>query len=353
MVKGKKVDSPKPRSVEPHAVAVLIDAINATHQGLGALAAISYIAAKARQTAMVIGPPGTGKSAVARWLEKTLPEAYLRGDLTMAGLRKYCDELSNSEAAIVIDDLGECNSEWNRAQTCIAISALVYGHDMIKDTHQIKVEILNYFGSGWIGCQPAILAEVVKHPSFHANLRDKSLRYYHLVRPVVANFGPIAVPAEWGMPLNDMLPIEDFPPEWDALMTIGRIEWSYARAQEHMEALLKACAALDGRYSVDATDYAVLLPLVRPMTVEQHIIEKEGFDSAATLNQNLLCLLAEFASYPAVTYEIIGGDYGIRPRKVQSILEDMNQWYYKVQNSPVVLVPTEDLKAVLEDAGIR
>jgi hypothetical protein len=89
------------------------------------------------------------------------------------------------------------------------------------------------------------------------------------------------------------------------------------------------------------------------MTVESQIIEKAGFDSGATLNQNLLCLLAEFASYPQVTYDIIGSDYGIRPRKVQSILEDMHDWYYKTGNNPVQLVATELLNEVLREAGLR
>jgi len=271
----------------------------------------------------------------------------------MAGLRKYSEELSKSEASIIIDDLGECNSEWNRAQTCIAISALVYGHNMIKDTHQIKVEITDYYGAGWLGLQPAILAEVVKHPSFHANLRDKSLRYYHLQRPTVANFQPIGLEIDWGLPFGDILDDIEETERWDALVRLGRIEWSYSRAIEHIGGLLKACAALDGRYSTGQSDSEILIPLLLPLTVEQHVIEKQGFDSAASLNQNLLCLLAEFASYPAVTYEIIGADYGIRPRKVQSILEDMHEWYYKAQNNPVVLMPTDALKYILEEAGLR
>ena len=353
MPASKKANQPKPDGIEVHKIEEVKQEVNASHPGLGNLAAISMIAAKARQTLMVIGPPGTGKSAVAHWLEGALPEAYVRGDLTMAGLRKYCEELSDSEAAIVIDDLGECNSEWNRAQTCIAISALVYGHNMVKDTHQIKVEILDYYGSGWIGLQPAILAEVVKHPSFHANLRDKSLRYYHLQRPVVANFGPIEVQPSWGLEFNDVVPIEAYSDDYETLMQIARIEWSNARAQEHVGSLLRAAAALDNRYAVDQSDYDLLLSLVKPMTIEEHLIEKQGFDSAASLNQNLLCLLAEFASYPEVTYEIIGSDYGIRPRKVQSILEDMHEWYYKVGQDPVTLKATENLEALLVEAGLR
>ena len=353
MPKNTKTERTGADAVHAHAVQKTLEEVNASHPGLGNLAAISLIAAKACQTMMIIGPPGTGKSAVSRWLGEALPEAYVRGDLTMAALRKYNEELSDSKAAIVIDDLGECNSEWNRAQTCIAVSALVYGHEIVKDTHQIKVEILNFYGSGWIGLQPAILAEVVKHPSFHANLRDKSLRYYHLQRPVVANFGPIEVQPDWGQPLEEVVPLEDYLDGWDTLIRIARIEWSTARAQEHIGNLLRAAAALDGRYGVDQTDYDLLLKLLRPMTIEEHLIEKQGFDSAATLNQNLLCLLVEFASYPQVTYEIIGADYGIRPRKVQSILEDMHQWYYKTQNDPVVLAPTEELKSVLVEAGIR
>lgn len=342
-----------PNGYTDHAIYQLRASVDYTHPGLGALAAISAVAAKARQCLLVIGPPGTGKSAVSHWLGEELPEAYVRGDITMAALRKFNDELSNSEAAIIIDDLGECNSEWNRAQTCIAISALCYGHDMVKDTHQTKVEILNFYGSGWIGLQPSVMAEVVKHPSFHSNLRDKSLRYYHLQRPLDPNYSPIPAKIDWGVPLNDVVPIAEHPAAWEPLMEVGRIEWSYARAREHLERALRALAALDNRYSVQDADYYILSELTHTMTIERHVVEKQGFDSQATLHQNLLCLLAEFATYPVVTYDIIGSDYGIRPRKVQSILEDMHEWYYKVGENPVQLRMSELLRAVLEEAGIR
>lgn len=348
-----KATNARTNEVEPHVIEALRNTIDLTHPGLGALAAISVVAAKARQCLMVIGPPGTGKSAVARWLGGALPDAYVRGDLTMAALRKFNDELSNASPCIIIEDLGEANSEWNRAQTCIGISALCYGHNMVKDTTQIKVEILNFYGSGWIGLQPSIMAEVVKHPSFHANLRDKSLRYYHLQRPLTPNFKDIAADVEWGESIDEVLDIEEHAPEWETLVNLGRVQWSYARAQEHTSTLLRALAALDGRYSVEQEDYVLLLSLLLPMTVEQHIIEKQGFDSQATLHQNLLCLLSEFASYPVVTYEIIGSDYGIRWRKVQSILEDMHEYYAKVQTNPVVLMPTDLLMGILKEAGFR
>lgn len=339
--------------VDQHAIRELITAVNRTHPGLGALAAITMVAAKARKCTLIVGPPGTGKSAVVRWLGRTLPEAYIRGDLTMAALRKYTDELTNSKAAILVDDIGACNSDWNRIQTCVSLAELVYGHEMVKDTHQIKVEILDFYGAAVLGVQPNVLSEVVKHPSWHSNLADKSMRYYHLQRPLAPSREEINVECDWGEDFDDVLDWDGDSNLWSDLMDIGLEQWSYARAIEHLGDLAKAIAALCGRYTVEEQDLAVLLDLIRPMTVEMNAVQKLGFGSEATLNQNLIYLLAEFASYPIVTYEIIGNDYHLRPRQVQRILEDMHDWYYKVNQNPVKLIPTELLREVLQRAGVR
>jgi len=338
---------------EVHPLQILANQIDQTHRGLGALAVIGVITAKALKCLMIVGPPGTGKSAVVEWLGKNLPEAYVRGDLTMAAMRKYNQELSNSEACILVDDIGACNSDWNRIQTCVALAELCYSHEMIKDTHQIKVEITNYQGSAIMGIQPNVLAEIVRHTSWHSNLADKSLRYYHLIRPTTPTRAKIRQELDWGVDFQDVLEYNGDSPLWDELLELGLEQWSTARAHEHLHDMVRACAALRESYTVEDGDIALLLKLIRPMSIEMEAVVKAGFGSEATLNQNLIYLLTEFASYPIVTYDTIGTDYKMRPTQVRHILEGMQEWYEKISNNPVILRPTERLKEILEHAGIR
>lgn len=336
-----------------HAIATLRRDVDSTHPGLGALAAVSVIAAKAQKCLLVIAPSGTGKSAVVEWLERVLPNAFRRGEITMAGVRKFQHELCDSDANVLIEDLGEAGGDYHRASVAILMTALCYGHQMIRDTHQISVNIQNFNGSCFMGVQPGVLESLVKDLAWHSNIRDKSLRYYHLQRPTAPNFTPIRAGIEWGESHDDVLPVEHFPAEWAELESIGRVQWSYARAQEHMLHLLQACALLDGRYAVNQSDYDVLLPLLRQMVIEREALERDGLDAQARLNRNLLLMLVEFASYPLLTYDIVCSDYQMRPRKLQAVLENMQEWYYKVQNSPVVLVPSDALKELLKEAGLR
>lgn len=338
---------------DEHPVLALAAAVDSTHPGLGNLAAISVVAAKSRECLMVVGFAGTGKSVIARWLVESLPDASLRNDLTMVRLASFNEELSDSEQCLVVEDMGECNNDWTRTQTAVGLSALTYSHQMTKDTAKCKVRIENFFGSCWLGVQPAILKEIVVDNTWQANLKDKSLRYYHLQRPLTPNFDEIKVPIEWGEPLDNVLAYDDDSPAHQELVRVGRVQWSFARASQHIGHLLKGCAALRGSYSVDESDVECLYVLLRPMVIEREIISKSGFDSGTKLDNNLLALLTEFATYPALTYDIIASDYGMRPRQVLGVLEHMWEWYYKVGDNPPTLAASDQLKSLLQEAGIR
>jgi len=340
-------------AAEVHPLKSTIDGINKTHPGLGNLAAISLIAAKACKTIFVIGPPGTGKSVVINWLGRVLPESYVRGDLTMAALRKFNEELSNSQAVILIDDIGACSSDWNRVQTALALIELTYSHTMIKDTHQIKVSITGFEGAAVLGVQPNVLAELVKHTSWHSNMADKSMRYYHLIRPTHPTRDRIDQPVSWGVDFAHVLEHDGTADRWPELISAGLEQWSHARSWEHCHDLARATAALRDSYNVEPIDIDLLLELMRPMSVEMESIVKHGFGSEAFLNQNLIYLLTEFASYPTITYETFAVDYKMRPTQVRTILEGMLDWYQKIGNNPITLQPTDRLRDVLERAGIR
>jgi hypothetical protein len=339
--------------VMAHKVTDLIHAVESTHKGLGRLAGMTLVASKARQCMITVSPPGCGKSTVGAWLETVHPEAYTKQSVTRSSLKTYETLFNDFQGCVIFDDLGAVDTEWSRNQTLVTMAELVYGHFINKDSHQLHIDIENFQGSAILNIQPNVLKEVVEHPSWNSNLADKSLRYYHLKRAVTPNAGPIEAKVEWGGDIDQIEAYEGESKLWQTILSIGQEQWTRPRAMEHCAALLKAVTALGGKGYSDEEDIQILLDLMRPMTVEMEMIERQGFGSKATLNDNLLYMMVEFATYNPVTYEDIGRDYHMKPHKVQIVLSHMIDWFHKTGTNPVKLQPTQQMTELLKKAGAR
>lgn len=336
-----------------HAIRTLIEEINLTHPGLGALAAVSLIAAKARKCLLAVAPSGIGKSTVANWLADTLPDVAQIGGVTIAGLMDVQKDLSDSEKVMIMDDMGEAGGDYHREQIFVLLTALCYSHAFERRTKMVNFTVDNFNGGAWLGVQPSVLQSCVRGGSWSSNVRDKALRYYHLIRPMAPNNDPIEYPVEWGTRLDSVARCNETVTAWPMLEAIGRVQWSYSRTKEHVHDMLRACAALDNRDRPNDLDAELLLSLIRPMIIEREVMDKQGFDGDVKLNRNLLLTMVQFASYEHLTYEHFAADYGMRPSQVQHVLEGLHDYYYKIQNNPVKLVQSDLLKDILQKAGIR
>lgn len=336
-----------------HPLMALKESVNMTHPGLGNLAAISVVAAKARKCLLTVAAPGTGKSTVTNWLEAHHPNAFVEDSYTRSSLKAMEEKFTGFDGLLLIDDIGKIDSEWSRVQTMVTLAELVYGHFIGKHTKDIHINIDDFNGAAVMNIQPNMLKEVIEHSTWQSNLADKSLRYYHLHRAIEPALEKLDVEIDWGVDLNEVLRYDGEPVWFDAVMEIGLQQWTRARAMEHCHDLLRAVAALGNHYSPDSLDCQVLLELIRPMTIEMEVSEQQGFGGKIALNVGLLYLLSEFASYDNVTYQIIAQDMKIKIRRVAQILEDMSDWFEVVGRNPVILQPTRDLQALLQRAGIR
>lgn len=336
-----------------HPLLVTRDAIERTHPGLGNLAVMAVVAAKARQCFIVVSPPGCGKSTVGAWLDAVHPEAYVRDSLTRSSLKVYESLFNNFRGLVIFDDVGKIDTDHSRIQTLVTMAELVHGHFVSKSSFQLNIEIDDFRGAALLNVQPNVLKSVVENPVWSSNLADKSLRYYHLHRALSPNRSPIDAEVHWGLEIDDIEAVNEDSAFWRELYTIGTTQWTRPRAIEHLEDLIKATAALGSNPTPDDNDMEVLLELIRPMCIEGELLEKKGFGTDATLNANLLYLLVEFASYPVLTYELMAQDYHMKPRQVSYILEQMQPYFEKIGTNPVRLQPTADLISLLKQAGIR
>ena len=334
-------------------VADLASAVDLTHPGLGQLAAMSVVCAKANKCMLTIAPPGCGKSAISDWLERVHPEAYKKQSLTRSSLKVYEDLLNGFRGLIVFDDVGAIDTEWSRIQTLVTMAEIVYGHFVSKDSHQLHIDIDDFQGASILNIQPNVLKEVIEHPTWHSNLADKSLRWYHLRRALVPNTDPISAEVDWGLPIQEMTFNMPGNSIWDEILSIGLEQWTLPRAQEHCLDLLRAVTALAGTPEPGEAELDVLLWLMRPMTVEMELVTRQGFGSKASLDDNLLYMLVEFATYPSVTLEMIATDYHFKPSQVQRIISHMIDWFQKVDSNPTRYQPTQAMLDLLKKAGIR
>lgn len=352
MVASGEANDQISQGVTEHPVTDIIQAVEASHKGLGRLAAFSLIASKAQKCLIVIAPPGCGKSAVGEWIEKVHPEAYRKQSITRSALKLYEELFNNFTGCVIFDDVGAIDTKWSREQTLVTMAEIVYGHFVSKDSHQLHIEIDDFYGSAILNIQPNVLKEVVEMPSWHSNLADKSIRYYHLMRATRPNPNKIEVEADWGLPFNDIDVYDGDSPLWDAILNIGLEQWSLPRSMEHCHDLLRAVAALGRNPQPGLLELEILLALMRPLTVEMELIERQGFGSKATLNDNLLYILVEFATYFDPTYDQIAKDYFFKPSQVYRILEHMISWFEKIDTNPVRLQPSARMEVLLQRAGI-
>lgn len=335
-----------------HPLCAAVAAIRATHPGLERLAVMVAVAARAKKCLLVVAPPGTGKSVVGEWLGGTHPNVIVRDSLTRSSLKQMESELSEFEGVMIFDDLGKIDTEYSCMQTVITMAELVYGHYAAKETFQQSVLVHDFHGAAVLNVQPNILASIVKQPSWHSNLADKTLRYYHLYRPTQTNRSVPTVALDWKTPFADVEESAETNPLWRVCYRQGRSQWTVARATEHVHDLSRAIAAFGGRAQVNDDDLRILQWLLEPCSVEGELLVKEGFGSNATLNANLLYLLVEFASYGNPTKAQIGEDYFMRPSQVQRVLSRMADYFYAPPKEAGRLYPTELILHLLEEAGV-
>jgi hypothetical protein len=315
---------------------------------------MNIVAAKAKRCIVNIAPAGCGKSAATDTVVNLLKGIAIKyTSVTLAGLGRIAAEMSGFAGHVIIDDLGAEKSLWSRTATISVLTHLVYTHNVDKITQTARITIRDFFGSAAINIQPIMMQSIVQDDDWVAVVRDKCIRYYHLIRPIKPKKGLPAVCLEWGVPLEQVEEPTLKGAKWYQLLYIGLIQWSYARCLEHIPAMLKALAALDGRKKVTKEDYNLLYKLMQPMQLERYLLESTGFEAGRIFYNDIYCILVELASHKNLTIETIATDYKVHPRTVYRLLEQAKEYCYIKTNSPHKIMPTETAEKILKLAGVK
>jgi len=336
-----------------HALSQIEAEVNATHGGLGRLVACVVLCYSARKTLLIVAPAGTGKSASTQAVKDLVKDVYVLDSVTRNGMQSISKELNGSNALWIVDDMGKIDTQYNRVATMTSFCELVYSHFVEKHAQGVSLSIEDFNGSAVINCQPGVLRRVVETSEWEATIQDKCLRYYHLFRPLIAERKrPVVTPRV--IPL--IQPQDDFTPtnkKWNTLVRLGLVQWSRARTNEHMSDYLRAAALIDGRDTVNETDYDAVLRILTPMVAERFLMEKRELDGGRIFNASLNFLMVEFASYGTFALELIVENYKVSEAVALGLMRSMNNYAEVQTNSPTLIVPKERMQRILNLIGTR
>lgn len=336
-----------------HPLYSILEGVEKTHPGLGNLTAMSIICVKAKQCLLVVSPAGCGKSVTSNAVGESFPESIKLDSVTTASLAQHKETFSNFWGLVVIDDFGKIGDTYSRKHTLTAFAELCYSHYITRYTWQASVLISDFNGSVIINIQPTILAEIYTYPEWESVIQDKTLRYYHLYRPITPNEERPKFDVDWGMSLDLVRKPDHRYKLWEKLENLAAIQWSDARVLEHLNTLLRASAALARRDVVNNDDFTLLYRLMKPMTIERYITRKTGFEVGRWMDTNLAAVLVEFASWRNISIDRICRDYKISPSTVYGLLKEIQDWFQVIDSMSKKLVPKPLLKKVLKEAGVE
>jgi len=327
--------------------------VDRSHPGLGKAIAFAAICIKARKCLIIIAPAGTGKSTITNFIASQHPEAMRIDAISEAGLSMQQAEFGGFRGLVVIDDMGKLGSWYRRIHTLIALSELCYSHYVRSFMYGNPIEISDFHGSAVFNAQPAIMSSLIASDEWEVVLQDKTVRYYHLYRPKVARNYPPQVGLDWGLDFDLVATPHSRRKLWKKLVSIAQVQWSDARVIEHLEDLLRATAALDGRREVLQQDYLLLLDLMRPMIIEKYLINKMSFESGRIFDSNLLVVMIEFATWGNLSLNQLAKDYKIRPQRAIELLQAMGSAWVGSSFRSQVMKPSPEMVHILREAGVK
>lgn len=323
----------------------LIIDIDKTHKHLGKLIAMCLITVKAHKFMLVVSPSGCGKSSAMSYVGKHTVDSWLPTSLSMASLVNKVDKLTSFRSVIVIDDIAVIQSDYSRRTTITTLSALCYSHRVEPSMVGFDFAIEDFYGSALVGIQPRILRDLMLEPEWDASIRDKALRYYHLYRPETPCIGLPVVNIDYGADVDSIV----FEPDtessaWQELYQVGLLQWSKARAKEHLIDMLKAVASFDSKQSIEPQHYKFLTALLRPMAIEQIAVSKDDLEADDIFNNNLVALLVEYYSYGGeFSLAHISQDFKVRLAMAYRIMNNQKGAWQQVSKSPTVYRPAKQL----------
>jgi hypothetical protein len=329
--------------------------INKSHPGLGNLYAFSLLATKAGKVTMIVSPAGTGKSVTMRAVRDVNKDgAITLSSITRSGLKGMQQELCGFKGTVMIEDLGNIDTNYSLQESVKTAVALAYDHQLTKVNSMVDIQIVDFYGSVITSVQPEMMQQIINTPAWEAVMRDKTLRYYHLIRATKPNREALNGHALWGLPTRKVKYKTPRGKSFKELLDVFLDQHGITRAHEHIEDMCKAAAALDSRTEVSTKDVRVVLELTRPMRLEKFLFYKEGIASEKHFLTDDCYMLCEFATYGKKIHKWqLASNWKVTQRQTNRILLNV-KWLFTVDPRDLGIVyRSKECGMILEEAGYR
>jgi len=335
-----------------HQLQSIINQVDKTHPRLGNVVAMLVLITKASKCMLIVSPSGCGKSAAGEIAHAALKNVIRMDGISMTGLASVAQSWENFEGLVLVDDIAKNQTAYSRKAAITTVAELCYSHYVERYFRGAEVSLSHFYGGSVINVQPVMLRELVMSSEWEASVQDKTLRYYHIYRPLEPNLDLPQVTVDMGIKVSVVSPPNLKAKLANELLLIGQIQWSRARVRQHIIDLLKALAALDSRNKVTQVDYRLLLKLLRAMVIEKYAIAKSQFESGRKLNAGGLAILTEFATYGNFSAKQVSLDYKISESTFYRLMSYHQDDWVVVAKNPTIYGPSERMKDNLKELGL-
>lgn len=326
-----------------HYLRTVIADVDKTHPKLGRGVVMAMLTIKSRKMLLVVSPRGCGKSRVSAYVGRQAKSSMILDRLSVAGLSHAADQFSNFKGVVVVDDIAKTQTPYARISTITTLAELIYSHYCMSHLSKMDFEIKDFYGSAIVNVQPVLLRALVTSPEWEASIQDKTIRYYHLHRPLNPNPSDIKLELEWGLDFKEWDGKEPSGRLWEVLQKLVGPQWGLARRKEHLRDLLKAAAALDNREQPNTADYLLLIEVLRPLMIERLVMDKADFESKRFLFSNKLAIMTEFLTYGQFTLSQLAEDYKVSEATAYRLMDEQHKDWRVIAKSPTTYGPSPEL----------
>ena len=290
---------------------------------------------------MNIAPSGCGKSLIMDIVLSKINDKehtpYKPDSITKSAFRHIANELSGTKRVIAVDDAAKIDTKYSLISTIVTLTELCYSHFIQKATYHMNFEVVGFKGSALINIQPSVLKRVAKDASFEASVKDKCIRYYHFYRPTapkprdkIKEIDEIHFDLNGKAKFNpDLVDTQ----EYKIIRDRFRVQFSLARALEHLVDLSKGIAVLRGKNEVDRNDLRLLKWITKGMEIEKYVIRKEELEGEREVDTDIINLFVEVITYgEGVHLDVICQDYEVSDQTVRNIVMRNHNIFYIHEN---------------------
>jgi hypothetical protein len=323
------------------------------------LALFELLVDASNSSALIVSSSGTGKSAVMKMIGENIHRDRMMLDsVTVSGLKHLAKQLQSGNYSILVDDISKGGTEYSQVATVTALGELVYSGFAAKYNAVLNLNIEGFRGSAIMNAQPLMLKRILRADEFETDIRDKVFRFYHTRQPVKVVLTPPKDPINYNYEFQKInVPSGMYASKiWREAIKLFQVEFHKARAEEHLTALIRASALINGRTSVEQADIWLANAICGCFHIETELFTKKDLEGERLLDVNIIPLLSYLVTWGEVPLEQIMMESQVRRSRLYEILQ-MNKTWVRIVKSGLknskqqLVIPSPACKQLLRDIG--